>query len=814
VTEKKKDKRNEISKITTFSVPFSLEEINDNIILKTTKQIINHALDLHSQGNVSEAKKHYQFLINQGEKDARIFGNYGIILINLGKLKEAEELLRKAIVLKPDFIEAYSNLSNLLKDLGRYKEAESEARKAIQINPYYFNAHLNLGVILKDLGRFEEAELATREAIKLNPKSPAAYGNMGVILNYLGKFKEAEKSYRKAIELKPNFAQVHCNMGVLLKDLGKLQEAEKSARKAVELKPNLAEAHSNLGTILKTLGKFKEAESSTLKAIKLNPNFADAYLNLGNLFVGLKKYDEAEKYTRKAIKIRPNCANAYASLGVILTNIGRFKEANECFKACLNLDKNDLAYNLRCKMIIPYIPFNQKQIEESRKELNKQISIIGNNEKIILKRELISIDFIFYLAYGNCEDDKSILQNIATNLSKKNNLINNRFNTEERIKDSLKRKKIRLGIYSNYLYLHSVGKSYVKLIEDLNRTDIDVIIIRNENAKEDELSNYIDSIVKETIILPVSLKESCDLIINKSIDILFFLDNGMCPRTYLMSLSRLALVQVLAGGHPCTSGSPNIDYYISSKYLETEDSDKFYSERLIRLSRIPVNYPIPKLTNDTFKRSSLNLSDNDFLIGLTHTLYKYHPDFDYILDKILEEIPNAYLFFFEGEKKYETDLIKKRWKKNTQFILTKTIIHPRAEFDTYLSIIKSFDIILDPFYFGMGNTFFQAMALGIPVVTMPAKQARGRVVFAGYKQMGIKEPPQASSPEEYISICKKLAFDNSYKNRIVNQILSKSKENLFNDSTIFKQYIDFFYESINSAQKRELLPKKWEPISK
>ena len=43
----------------------------------------------------------------------------------------------------------------------------------------------------------------------------------------------------------------------------------------------------------------------------------------------------------------------------------------------------------------------------------------------------------------------------------------------------------------------------------------------------------------------------------------------------------------------------------------------------------------------------------------------------------------------------------------------------------------------------MGNTFFQAMALGIPVVTLLADQPRGATVSAGYKQMGILNPPIA-----------------------------------------------------------------------
>ena len=171
------------------------EASNKNTIL-SREDIIDQAFQFHSQGNISEAEKYYQYFINQGFKDHRVFSNYGIILQNLGKSKEAEVSTRKAIELKPNFAEAHSNLGNILRDLGNLKDAEVSIRKAIELIPDYAEAHSSLGIILKDLGNLKEAEISTR----------------------------------KAIELKPNFAEAHSNLGIIFKDLGKLQDAEVSIR--------------------------------------------------------------------------------------------------------------------------------------------------------------------------------------------------------------------------------------------------------------------------------------------------------------------------------------------------------------------------------------------------------------------------------------------------------------------------------------------------------------------------------------------------------------------------------------------------------
>ena len=147
------------------------------------EQIINQAFKFHSQGNFSEAVKYYQYFINQGFKDHRVFSNYGTILKNLGKLKEAEICHRKAIELKPDYANAHYNLGNILKSLGKLKEAEICHRKAIEIKPDFANAYYNLGNILKNLGKLKEAERLYRKAIEIKPYLAVAYYSLS-LLNY------------------------------------------------------------------------------------------------------------------------------------------------------------------------------------------------------------------------------------------------------------------------------------------------------------------------------------------------------------------------------------------------------------------------------------------------------------------------------------------------------------------------------------------------------------------------------------------------------------------------------------------------------
>ena len=80
-------------------------------IKPSKEQILSQAIQYHSQGKISEAAKYYQYFINQGFKDHRVFSNYGGILLNIGKYQEAELYTHKAIEIKPDLSEPYYLLS-------------------------------------------------------------------------------------------------------------------------------------------------------------------------------------------------------------------------------------------------------------------------------------------------------------------------------------------------------------------------------------------------------------------------------------------------------------------------------------------------------------------------------------------------------------------------------------------------------------------------------------------------------------------------------------------------------------------------------
>ena len=190
--------------------------------------------------------------------------------------EEAVEKFKKAIDLKPDFIEAYFNWGYSLNKLGKYEKAAEKFKKAIELNPDFSAAYFNWGISLGGLNKYEESGEKFKKAIELKPNYPDAYLNWGISLDEFKKYEEAIEKFKKAIELNPYFSEAYFNWGISLIKLEKYEEAIEKFKKAIELKPDYAKSYFNWGFCLGKLFKYKEAIEKLEKAIELKPNYLDA----------------------------------------------------------------------------------------------------------------------------------------------------------------------------------------------------------------------------------------------------------------------------------------------------------------------------------------------------------------------------------------------------------------------------------------------------------------------------------------------------------------------------------------------------------
>ena len=215
---------------------------------------------------------------------------------------------RRAVELKPDFVEAQNNLGAVLNDLGKPEEAAVSCRRALALAPDLAVAHNNLGNALRAQNRREEALACYRRAIEPEPDVFEAHNNLGIVLTDMGKLAEAVASFQRALALAPGLARAHGSLGDALLAQNRLEDAVASYQRAIALDPDDAGAYHNLGNALETQGRVAGAVAAVERALALdpeNPIALTTWFRRRQRICDWEDYQEDEAKARNAIGGRP-----------------------------------------------------------------------------------------------------------------------------------------------------------------------------------------------------------------------------------------------------------------------------------------------------------------------------------------------------------------------------------------------------------------------------------------------------------------------------------------------------------------------------
>ena len=104
-----------------------------------------------------------------GQETAKDFFYTGVALYDQGKIDEAIKAYDEAIVLNPNYTEAWNGKSVALISQGKYAEAMQACNKSIGFNQSFSEPWNNKGWALNSQGKYTEAMQACDKAIELDP---------------------------------------------------------------------------------------------------------------------------------------------------------------------------------------------------------------------------------------------------------------------------------------------------------------------------------------------------------------------------------------------------------------------------------------------------------------------------------------------------------------------------------------------------------------------------------------------------------------------------------------------------------------------
>jgi protein O-GlcNAc transferase len=374
--------------------------------------------------------------------------------------------------------------------------------------------------------------------------------------------------------------------------------------------------------------------------------------------------------------------------------------------------------------------------------------------------------------------------------------------------------RIRVGFLSAYMNNHTIGKLYQGYIRHLDRNRFEVVMIHLAKSRQDAFRQNLDELADKVVTLPANIKGQQQAVAAEQLDVLFYPDIGMAPSTYFLAYARLAPVQAVSWGHPNTTGLDTIDYFVSAAPIEPEDAEEHYTERLIRMRRLPCFYQPMAAPVQISSRAALGLPETGTLYGCPQSLFKFHPDFDAVLAAIAEGDLTGRIVLLEGNHSSWAELLRARWAKTYPVLLERVLFLPRMPLERFMALMASIDVLLDPIHFGSGNTLYEAMVYGTPIVTWPGKFMRGRIVAGAYRQMGIADAPIAEQVEDYALLALALGRDPERRRALRAASLEAANKQLFADLRAVREFEELLEAAVETATKGEKLPVGWQSTNR
>ena len=355
--------------------------------------------------------------------------------------------------------------------------------------------------------------------------------------------------------------------------------------------------------------------------------------------------------------------------------------------------------------------------------------------------------------------------------------------------------KIRIGfLSSDILQGHSITYFLKTVLQNYDKKKFEIILLLN-NAKEDQLTQSFKNLATETINISnldniSALNKIRELKLDITIDLMGYTSTH---RIELLK-NRLAKKQVIWMGYCNTSGLENMDYIISDPNLIKPDEQKFYSEKVIYLPEIwnchcgfdfeRKENPPPFINNKYFTFGSFN------------SFNKINPNVVNVWSNILKRVSKSKLVLKTSHRNHALKRLKNLFEKNN-VLESIQFIGRQEDLKDHLITYNDIDIALDTFPYNGVTTSFEAIWMGVPVITMAGYNFNSRCGESINKNLNM-ERMVAKDEDDYVNKVVYLSNNHEdYINLRKSIFLNALKSPLFNVQNYSKSFFETLEGIVN-----------------
>ena len=216
------------------------------------------------------------------------------------RLEDLEKVLRKIILIDPNYFPAFFNLARLLEMSKKFEEAIKFYKKTLEINPNHLKSILNLINCYEDINELDKALKVSEDSCKLHPNEYEVYYALARLTHKKGgNIDKVYNAYKKTLSINNNFKFAKIGLGQIYKSKGNFSKAKKTFQEIIDSGSDEIKSYYEIADFLddKEIKKnIKSLEILENKNKQKDINKIHLYFTMGKMFDKINKYDKAIHY--------------------------------------------------------------------------------------------------------------------------------------------------------------------------------------------------------------------------------------------------------------------------------------------------------------------------------------------------------------------------------------------------------------------------------------------------------------------------------------------------------------------------------------
>ncbi len=631
---------------------------------------------------------------------------------------------------------------------GRIDAAVKGYRRVLNAHPRHAGALTNLASLLKKSGGQDEALGLLRRAIELPGAGAETWFNFGNLLRDLGNTDEAVTAYRHALCLQADLQPASVNLARLLVSIARQAYkaddaaiAEQGFGEAARLQPGYVDAHIGHGMALKDLGRRDEAIACWRRALETDPRSATAHNNLGALYRLLKRPQEAVRHLRESVALAPGDAMAAANLAHALLEQGATTEALQLARGIVERDPQSTDGHMMVGFALTY-----------RGEVDAALDSFVESHRLKPESGMPISNALFASLYSDKLDAAGLL-GMHRGLAAR--IVPASLPAAEAAQ--VRGDKLKIGYLSPDMRSHPVSAFFEPILSNHDMHRFDVHCYSTTMVEDAVTARLRGTGATWHACADWSAERIAKQIRSDGIDILVDLAGHTAQNRAAVLRAKPAPVQALYIGYPGTSGLPEVDYFIADERVCPSGHERFFSEKVIRVDgsfwcfRPPQSAPRP---------AEAPMRRNGYItFGSFNALQKLSPTTMALWIDVLRAAPDSRLVLKSlpfADESLRASVLQRFTGAGIDG--RRIDILPPSLGADFLAEYGRLDVALDPTPYNGGTTTFEALWMGVPVISMPGERFASRMGGAVLANIGMHELI-ADSAADYVAIATRLAVD-------------------------------------------------------